>query len=416
MRVALLSIGDELVIGQIINGNAAWISAAVTEIGGVVTEHAVIRDDAEMLRGTLDRLRMHADVLLLTGGLGPTHDDITKDVLTAYFGDHLIEHEPTRRMLEEWMQRRGRTLSERNAQQAMVPSTCEPLANPRGTAPGLLFERDGVLLVAMPGVPDEMKGLMREHVLPRMRARVAHEAQATWEYRMIHTSGIAESDLADVLGEPNTWLGDGTLAFLPNYHGVRLRLGVSAVHAHERLSRLDALESYVRDRAGRFVFGVGDVSMAAVVGRFLTARSETLSVAESCTGGLLGATCTDIPGSSAWFLGGVISYDNAVKIGQLGVDAAVLERDGAVSESVALQMASGVRDRLRTQWGIGITGVAGPDGGTPDKPVGTVWIAVATPTRTFAVRHAFGTDRVSNRQRSVAAALTLLFREVSGGS
>jgi nicotinamide-nucleotide amidase len=412
MNIAIITIGDEILIGQIVNTNAAWISAQVTRVGGRVLEQVTVPDDAQTLTDTLDRCRRHCDVLLLTGGLGPTHDDITKDVLTAYFRDELVEDPATTARLQEWMQRRGRSLSERNAQQAWIPSTCIPLPNPVGTAPGMLFDRDGLLLVSMPGVPTEMRAMIADHVLPLLRERIDAEARPTWEYRTVYTTGIAESDLADMIGEPTAFLHGASLAFLPNYQGVRLRIGVRGLTSTERLADLDRIEGVLRDRAGAFIFGVGEATLAATVGHALRDRGETVSVAESCTSGLLGAALTDIPGSSAWFPGGVLSYANDVKVRDLGVRQADLDRVGAVSEEVARQMAEGVRTRFGTTYGIGITGIAGPDGGTPEKPVGTVWIAVATPTQTLATRFSFGGDRSMNRERSVGAALGMLWKVI----
>lgn len=410
MNIAIITIGDEILIGQIVNTNAAWISAQVTRVGGRVLEQVTVPDDAQTLTDTLDRCRRHCDVLLLTGGLGPTHDDITKDVLTTYFGDALVEDPATTARLQEWMQRRGRTLSERNAQQAWIPSTCTVIPNPIGTAPGMLFDRDGIVLVSMPGVPAEMRSMMTDHVLPLLRSRIEAEAAPTWEYRTLHTTGIAESDLADLIGDTSTFLQGSTLAFLPNYHGVRLRIGAQGLTQHARAAELDRVEAVLRAHAERFIYGIGDATLAAAVGAALLDRGETVAVAESCTGGLLGAAITEVSGSSAWFPGGVLSYANDVKVRELGVSAEDLDRVGAVSEEVARQMADGVRARFGTTYGIGITGVAGPTGGSPEKPVGTVWIGLAAPTQTVAVKYAFGGDRAMNRERSVGAALGMLLK------
>lgn len=410
MNIGIVTIGDEILIGQIVNSNAAWMAAQVTAIGGRVVEHVSVADDRQALVATLDRLRAQCPVLLVTGGLGPTHDDITKAVLTDYFDDVLVEDAETTRRLQLWMQRRNRTLTERNAQQAWIPSSCTALANPIGTAPGMLFERDGLFLVSMPGVPDEMKGIMTRDVLPRLAQQIDAEQRPTWAYRTVYTTGIAESDLADLIGDTTAFLHGSTLAFLPNYLGVRMRVGAQGLTMEVRTAELDRVETVLRERAGRFIYGSGDLTLASAVGSALVARNATLAVAESCTGGLLAAAITDVPGSSAWFPGGVLAYANEVKHRELGVDAALLHSVGAVSEQVAMAMAAGVRQRYGTTYGIGITGIAGPGGGTPDKPVGTVWIGLSTPTETVATRFAFGGDRRMNRERSVGAALGMLLK------
>ena len=410
MNIGIITIGDEILIGQIINSNAAWMAAQVTAIGGKVVEHVSIGDEADVLVATIDRVRQQCEVLLLTGGLGPTHDDITKDVLTSYFGDTLVEDVETTRRLTLWMQRRNRTLTERNARQAWLPSTCTSLTNPIGTAPGMLFERDGLFLVSMPGVPDEMRFIMTDGVLPRLTVRIDAEQRPTWAYRTVYTTGIAESDLADLVGDTSGFLHGSSLAFLPNYLGVRLRVGAKGLTVEEREAELDRVEAVLRERAGRFIYGSGDITLASAVGSALLARNATVAVAESCTGGLLAAAITDVPGSSAWFPGGVLSYANEVKVRELGVDPDMLASVGAVSEEVAIAMAAGVRQRYGTTYGVGITGIAGPGGGTPEKPVGTVWIGLATPEGVTATKFAFGGDRRMNRERSVGAALGTLLK------
>ncbi|MCX6139669.1 MAG: competence/damage-inducible protein A [Candidatus Kapabacteria bacterium] len=412
MNVALITIGDEVLIGQIINRNAAWIADAVTRIGCTVVEHCVVADDSSQLTQTIDRLRASCDVLLLTGGLGPTHDDITKHVLAEYFGDDLVESAEWMEHLRLWMAMRGREITLRNAGQALTPSTAQLLTNPIGTAPGLLFDRDDIVIVAMPGVPDEMKGIMRDHVLPLLTSQMLEGGKAVTQYHTLLTTGIAESTLADLIGEPDTFLNGSSLAFLPNYQGVRLRIGVTADSQQERDRERMRVASILRERAGRFIFGHDDQTLASVVGHHLVERGETVSVAESCTGGLLGAAFTDVPGSSAWFRGGVITYSNMAKEQELGVSSSDLLRVGAVSEEVALQMATGVQAKYVTTYGVGITGIAGPDGGTPGKPVGTVWISVAGPVKNTTVRFQFGTDRRINRERSVGAALGMLWKIV----
>lgn len=415
MNVTILTVGDEILIGQIVNTNAAWLSSSVASIGGIVVEHVTCGDDDEAIITELDRLSLISDAVLITGGLGPTHDDRTKDVLCRWYNDTLVEHEPTVRALEAMLARRGATLSDRNRGQALVPSTCIVIPNDLGTAPGMMFVGDGPLVVSMPGVPSEMKAMMLNHVLPDLRQRIEQQAMPTWEYRTLITTGITEAALADRLEPLDDIVGaDTALAFLPSTQGVRLRMGARALDAAARQQMLDANEQRIRVRAGDgIVVASSDVPLSHEVVRRCREIDHTIAVAESCTGGMLGAALTAIPGSSAVFMGGMLTYSNASKVALLGVDAHDIEEHGAVSDVVAKEMAQGARRALNTTWGIGITGVAGPDGGSDDKPVGTVWIALAGPNGVMARRYVFGLDRQINRERSVAAALGLLLKELS---
>jgi nicotinamide-nucleotide amidase len=415
MNITVLTIGDEILIGQIVNTNAAWISAAVASIGGVVVEHVTCGDDDAVIIAALVRLSSISDAVLITGGLGPTHDDRTKDVLCKWYGDTLVEHEPTVHALEAMLARRGATLSDRNRGQALVPSKCVVIPNDLGTAPGMMFRHKKPLVVSMPGVPTEMKSMMANHVLPELRRRIEQQAMPTWEYRTLITTGITEAALADRLEPLDDIVGaDTTLAFLPSTQGVRLRMGARALDAATRQQMLHANEHRIRARAGDgIVVASSDIPLSHEVVRRCREALHTIAVAESCTGGMLGAALTAIPGSSAVFIGGMLTYSNASKVALLGVRAQDLEEHGAVSEVVAKEMALGARNALDTTWGIGITGVAGPGGGTDDKPVGTVWIALAGPTEVVARRFVFGLDRQINRERSVAAALGMLLKELA---
>ncbi|MFN4985687.1 MAG: competence/damage-inducible protein A [Ignavibacteria bacterium] len=410
MNVGLITIGDEVLIGQIVNRNAAWIAENVTMIGGRVIEHCIVADDSVQLTSTIERLRTSCSVLLLTGGLGPTHDDITKPVLAGYFNDTLEVSQEWMDHLHEWMRQRGRTVTERNAGQALKPTTAHLLTNPIGTAPGLLFDRDGIVIIAMPGVPKEMQGIMLDHVLPLMRQRIDAAAEETTEYLTLLTTGIAESNLADVIGDPTDFLGSSTLAFLPNYHGVRMRIGSRGKSSDERRDELFRVRDVLMSKAGKYVYGEGDVTLASVVGTILKEQGHTLATAESCTGGLLGSMLTDVNGSSSWFVGGYIPYANEAKVRDLGLRESTLEQFGAVSEQTATELSEAARARTGATYAISITGIAGPGGGSVEKPVGTVWISVATPARTVTLCYHFGTDRRINRERSAGAALGMLWR------
>lgn len=404
--VSILTIGDEICIGQIVNTNAAWLAAECTRLGCHVAAHAVTGDALTDITGELGRLLAASDTVILTGGLGPTHDDRTKAALCEFFGDVLVLHEPTLAFLTELYGRRGLDVSERNRTQALLPSTCRVLANSRGTAPGMMFETGGKTVFSLPGVPAEMKGIMTEQVLPFLEKITEKQEQA--RFRTLQTTGITEANLADLIGDPEEFLVGGTLAFLPSYQGVRLRIGVRANSADEATARIAGVEEILRARAGRFMFGADDDSLASVAGQLLTVRGETVAVAESCTGGLLGAALTDVPGSSAYFPGGVLTYSYESKTVQLGVRAETLLRYGAVSGETVCEMAAAVREKFGATYGIAISGIAGPDGGLPDKPVGTVWIALAQPGGVEPKKFVFGNDRRINRERSVGAALAML--------
>ncbi|MCS6807594.1 MAG: competence/damage-inducible protein A [Bacteroidota bacterium] len=418
MKVAVLTIGDELCIGQIVNTNAAWIAAACTHEGWRVVAHVVVGDSLEHIIEEARRLLSIADVLLMSGGLGPTHDDRTKEALVCMLDDTLATHQATLQHLQEMFRRLGRELTQRNAAQALLPSTCEALRNDNGTAPGMWFtlkaktrhnpaERDKVI-VAMPGVPQEMKHLMENHVIPRLRRLYPEDVVV--RTRTLLTTGIAESNLADLIGDVAVVVEGQELAFLPSASGVKLRITVTAPQA-EVDALLERIESRVRARAGRFIYGTESDAYHAIVGRMLSERSITVAVAESCTGGLLGATLTAASGASAYFLGGVLCYSNDMKVRLVGVRPETLRLYGAVSEETARELASGVRERCQATIGIGITGIAGPEGGTPEKPVGTVWIGIADTHTIEAQRYNFLGDRASIRERSVSVALQLLFKK-----
>lgn len=411
LTCSILTIGDEICIGQIVNSNAAWMAEQCTKIGCEIVKHVTVSDKDEEIIAALENLRLNSDYILMTGGLGPTHDDITKKVLCSYFNDELQWHEPTLAWLEEFARVRSRPLSERNKQQALLPAKCTVLANRNGTAPGMLFNNQGTVFVSMPGVPREMMYIMQNHILPLLQNSISEKGYRTTKYRTILSIGIAESDLADLIGDETLFLDSSTsLAFLPSYKGVRLRIGVHNVHNEEADKRLNMIEEYLYSKAGKYFFGKNAESIESVTARLLKEQSATVSVAESCTGGKIGAAFTELAGSSAYFIGGVLAYANDVKIQELSVDPIDIERYGAVSEQVARSMSEGIRKKLSTTYALSATGTAGPDGGTEEKPVGTVWISLATPKETIAKRFVFGNDRTANRERTVGAAFDMLYR------
>jgi nicotinamide-nucleotide amidase len=418
MNIAILTIGDEICIGQIVNTNAAWIADQCSRAGFRVVAHSAVGDATGGILSEFDRLLNMADVLLITGGLGPTHDDRTKAALVEFLGDTLVQHEPTLVHIQELMRRRGRELNARTAAQAMQPSRSEPLLNELGTAPGMWFviQHNGQerIIAAMPGVPAEMKHIMSERILPRLR--LLHEQSGSPEkfytlYTTLLTTGIAESTLADLVSkadELDEFLEGQELAFLPSATGVKLRLTATAHSRAEAEKILQRLEAKLQSRIERYIYGRDGDTLELLVGQFLKAQAKTLAVAESCTGGLLGATLTNIAGSSAYFLGGVQCYSNEAKVRFVGVQPTTIEQCGAVSQETALELASGIRERFGASFGVSITGVAGPDGGSTEKPVGTVWIGLADEHSCRAEKFIFSNERTMNRERAVAAALAML--------
>lgn len=412
MRIELLTIGDELLLGLTIDTNAAWLARQLAADGVSIVQRGTVGDDAERIAAAVRDALDRTGAVITTGGLGPTADDMTKPAIAALFGRRLVFDEARWEALRQLWRERGRPgeLPESNRQQVMIPEGAIVLTNRHGTAPAIFLEDARGRWVAMlPGVPREMRGIFVEELQPLVRAR-AGGGGAVVRTRTIRTTGIAESQLPPVLGELAHGVDGMSLAYLPGPDGIDLRLTIRDVPGDEADARLAAGAARLAERVGRHVYGEGDIDLASVVLDGCRARGWRLAVAESCTGGLLGGRLTAIPGSSDVFLGGVIAYDNAVKREQLGVSAETLAAVGAVSEAVAREMATGVRTRLGCEVGIGITGIAGPGGGTADKPVGLVWIAVdAVGTlRTFGGR--LVGDRGEVRYRATQAALDMLRR------
>lgn len=406
--IEIVAIGTELMLGETIDTNSAWLGAALADAGMPVLRRTAVVDDFGLMSTALREALGRADVVITTGGLGPTHDDFTREVIAAVLERPLERNDDWVRVLEERYSQRGIAMPANNLNQAMVPRGGVVLHNTRGSAPGLWIEHEGRIVIVLPGVPIELHTLGTEEVVPRLRARWP-DAPAVRSVR-VRTTGVGESRLAENVADLITAIRPLDVAFLPTLAGVDIRITATGMPAAEADAALARAESLFSERIGRPHFGrAGDVH-AAVVGRALQDRGWRIALAESCTGGLAAKLMTDIPGSSAYVLGGVVAYDNAVKTGLLGVPADVLEREGAVSEAVVRAMATGVRRVTGAECGIAISGVAGPGGGTPEKPVGTVFIAAETPNGAEARRLSVPGARDDVRERSAVAALELLRR------
>ena len=413
MDVELITIGDELLLGFTIDTNAAHLARELAAIGIGISRRGTVGDVATDIAAAVSDALERSGAVITTGGLGPTSDDLTKPSIAAIFGRSMqLDEQHVAWMEQRWQQRFGRRMPESNRAQAMLPEGATKLVNNHGSAPGIWLEDDRGRWVAMlPGVPREMRGMLADTLLPRLRERAGKAGGAkVVRSRTLRTTGVAESLLADQIDPLRESLGAVSLAYLPAPDGVDLRLTVRDVGDAEADSLLDAAASIIRGRLARSIYAEDSTDLASVVLDLCRASRLTIAVAESCTGGLLGARLTAIPGSSDVVLGGVIAYANDVKRELLGVSQSSLDQHGAVSEPVVREMAEGVRTRLGASIGMAITGVAGPGGGTPDKPVGTVWIAAALANETRALPLRLIGDREEIRRRATQSALELVRR------
>lgn len=410
MKADIITIGDEILIGQIIDTNSAWIAARLGEIGVSIRRKYSIGDRREEIISAVEESMAKAEITIITGGLGPTKDDITKRVLAEIFNSPMVCHTETYERVERMMAARGIAFNDLNKGQAMVPECCTVLANHKGTAPGMWFERNGRVVVSLPGVPFEMEGLMIESVLPLL---TQHFELSSVVHRTAITYGLAESMMAELIAPWEDALPPHLhLAYLPSPSQLRLRLSAYDVDKEQAEREFDEQFAKLIPILGDYFVGWGDTTVQSAVAEILVERGETLASAESCTGGVIASKFTAMSGASEYFWGGVVSYDNSVKENVLGVSRHNLETYGAVSEQVAREMAEGVRRLCGTTYGVATTGVAGPTGGSPEKPVGTVWVAVATPTHTIAKLFQHGKVRAVNIERAATAAINLLRLEL----
>jgi competence/damage-inducible protein CinA-like protein len=409
VKLEVVTIGTELLLGFTPDTNAAELGRALAAAGVEIVRHSSVADRPEAIRAVVAEALDRTGFVITTGGLGPTRDDITKHAVAAVFGTPLLLDDAVLRSIEERFRRLGRTMPAANRSQAEVPSGATVLPNPRGTAPGLWVESEGKVVVMLPGVPSEMRGLLAEEVLPRI-AKLSGGERRVVRSRTVRTTGIAESALAERVGAIEDDIAPLTLAYLPSTDGVDLRVTAWQMLEDEAERRLDETVSLLRACAGEHCYGEDGTDLAATVLQQLRARNRRLAVAESCTGGLLGGRITAIPGSSDVFAGGIVAYDDAVKRAMLDVSASLLETHGAVSEPVVRAMVAGAIRRFDVEAGLAVTGIAGPGGGTPEKPVGTVWLAGAFGQETRALKRIFPGDRAEIRARAAQAALDLLRR------
>jgi nicotinamide-nucleotide amidase len=411
MRLELITIGDELLLGHTIDTNAAYLARELAAIGISVVRRATVGDDADEIASAVRDALERTGAIITTGGLGPTSDDQTRAAIATLFGRELVADEARWEALRGLWKERGRgEIPLTNRSQIMIPTGADVLDNRHGTAAGIFLEDDRARWCAMlPGVPREMRGMFGDALLPLLKRRLGAEPRVV-RSRTLRTTSIAESHLAERLGPLASGIGGLSLAYLPGQDGVDLR--VTARHLAPEIAdqRLAEAITALRERVGRYAYGEDREDLAATVLDLCRERNLHIAVGESCTGGLLGARLTAIPGSSAVVEGGVIAYSNAVKQDMLDVSAEAIARHGAVSEPVAIAMAEGARRRVGTNIGVGITGVAGPDGGTPEKPVGLVWIAVAIGDAVQARGPRLVGDRGEIRYRATQAALDMIRR------
>jgi nicotinamide-nucleotide amidase len=404
---SIITIGDELLIGQVIDTNSAWIAKELNKIGISVKHRVAVGDVWEDIWYSLDEESKHADIILLTGGLGPTADDITKPLLCEYFGGRMVIHQPTldfvTHLFEQVLQR---PMIERNKKQAEVPDICTVLLNEKGTAPGMLFEKEGKIYISMPGVPGEMKWITENHVIPIIK----HKFQVGFiEHRTLLTAGIGESFLAEKIKDFEARIPSNLkLAYLPNYGMVRLRLTGFGNQLKELNHTLNEQFEELKLEVIDFLVTDKDLPLEAVVGNLLKGKNQTIATAESCTGGYIAHLLTSIPGSSAYFTGSVVSYSNTIKEEILHVNPLTINQFGAVSMETVTEMAGNILELMNTDYAVAVSGIMGPDGGSKEKPTGLVWIAVASKSKISVKQFNFRYDRSRNIHATATNALNLI--------
>ncbi|MFP5042989.1 competence/damage-inducible protein A [Parasediminibacterium sp. JCM 36343] len=410
---SIITIGDELLIGQVVDTNSAWMAQELNKIGIPVKHRVAVGDVWDDIWYALGEESKHASIILITGGLGPTSDDITKPLLCDYFGGKLIVHEPTLEHIKDiFINRLKRPMTETNSKQAEVPDVCTVLRNDRGTAPGMLFEKNGKVFISLPGVPHEMKWIMENEVLPLLPVKFK---TTNIEHRTLLTAGIGESFLADMIKDIEASLPPFIkLAYLPNYGMVRLRLTATGMDKEALLPTLAHHFNLLKERVKEYLVIDEDLPMEAAIGQLLLQHGKTIATAESCTGGYIAYLVTSIPGASAYFKGSIVSYDNSIKTNLLGVPENILQTAGAVSEETVTLMAEHIRATMQVDYAVAVSGIMGPGGGTAEKPVGMVWICVAAMGKTVAKRFDFKFDRDRNTQLTAINALNMLRIAICG--
>jgi nicotinamide-nucleotide amidase len=408
MNSAIITVGDEILIGQVTDTNAVWISQNLNNLGVRVEEMVTVSDDPEQITSALDRYIGKFGMVIMTGGLGPTKDDLTKQTLADYFNSEMVTHTEVLDRITAYFKERGRTMIESNLRQADVPVVCRVLMNNHGTAPGMWFEKEGTILISLPGVPYEMKGLMEDHIIPEIqkRVKVPHVVHKT-----IMTQGVPESYLAALLRDWEADLPDCVkLAYLPRPGIVRLRLTIIDKCAHDAEQLLQIIIDKLLKIIPQHIFGYDDIELEEALGILLKERGLTLSTAESCTGGNVAKLITSVPGSSGYYTGSVIAYENRIKTEILHVDEELIKSKGVVSREVVEQMANGVKIHFKTDTAIATSGIAGPDGGTVEKPVGTTWICVVYSKKSYVKKFRFSGTRERVIDQATFTAMQLLRR------
>lgn len=410
MNLDIISIGDELLIGQTLNTNAHWISKELNKVGFVIRQQTSISDEKQHIINTLDDALKNVEVVLITGGLGPTKDDLTMTVLNEYFGGTLIRNKKVYDHIEKLVLSRGFEMNQYNQKQALVPDNCKVVENANGTAPGLWFEKGNKVVVAMPGVPYEMRAMISNTIIPWLKRKydlpeIVHQ--------MIYTQGLAESSLAEILEDwENNLPSTIKLAYLPSPGRVKLRLSSVGADRYFIEDRIGKEVEKLQELIPAYIYSVDSEQLEEITGDLLKEKGATLSTAESCTGGYIAHLMTSISGSSVYFKGAIVAYANEIKENQLGVAPSVIKEYGAVSQQVVEKMALGVQEKMNTDYAVATSGVAGPTGGSEEKPVGTVWIAVATPSKVISEKYQFGKDRIVNIERTSVIALGMLRKEL----
>ncbi|HTN47068.1 MAG TPA: CinA family nicotinamide mononucleotide deamidase-related protein [Flavipsychrobacter sp.] len=411
-KAIIITIGDELLIGQTIDTNSAWMAKRLNELGIDVVRRIAVGDTKEAIVDALDDAIARAAVVLVTGGLGPTADDITKPLLCEYFGGKLVVNEVALENVKTLFIRRNLPMLERNRKQAEVPDNCTVLQNSRGTAPGMWFEKNDAVVVAMPGVPHEMMGMMEKDVLPALQSRVTTD---TILHRNILTAGIGESFLAEKIIAVENALPDYIkLAYLPSNWTVKLRLTAKGKNELQLTQEIEQFQQLLKETVGEYVVGTVDEPLESTLQQDFTAQGLTLAIAESCTGGGIGHTLTQVEGSSKFFTGSVVTYDMSVKERILGITAEDISQYGVVSENIAIQMAQRVRDVLHTDIGFGITGWLDKSEEPDKEPGGTVWMAVAGKDKIASRKFVFPYDRQRNKEVAVQMALLMIWKMIHG--